>query len=823
MIGRVFSHYQIVRELGAGGMGEVYAALDTRLGRHVAIKFLPAQYTRDAGRLRRFEQEARAASALNHPNIITIYDIGHAHDARFIVMELIEGDTLRRRMSRAHMSIHEVLGISIQVADALAAAHSVGVIHRDIKPENIMIRRDGYVKVLDFGLAKLAERETHFANNDAPTVPRMDTLPGVVMGTASYMSPEQARGVAVDAPSDVFSAGVVMYESIGGRLPFYGQTTTDLILAILQTEPTPLRELSADLPEELERIVGRAMAKNRNERYQSAADLAADLRRLKQRLEVAAEVRQARQEAGSRPDTGAPAPESLATAREATAPEAPTAVSGAPADVSPGRRLPLALAAVTLLTLVAATASYFLTNRARESIDTLAVLPFVNAADDESSEYLSDGITESLINNLSQLPNLKVMSRSSVWRYKAAGNAAPPDASAVGRDLHVRAVLTGRVARHRDRLAISAELVDARDNSHIWGEQYDRSQAEVLEVQEEIASRIVERLRLKLSGDDRRLLAKRHTDDTQAYERYIRGRYYVNRRSADAIRKGREFFQQAIDEDPGYALAYAGLSDCYALLAAQGAIPPREAYRDALAAARKSIELDSELGEGHASLAHAEFHTDDWEAAEREFARAALLRPSYAPIYHWQSEFLSVAGRTDEAFAMVRKALELEPLDLAANAQLANLMIGRRDYQSAIRQLQKTLEIDASYFLAHSLLGNIYVETGRWTEAIAELETTMRLTAGSRGSGSLGVAYAMSGRIGDARRLAAEMEARAKTQYTTPMDLARIHAALHDREATVAWLTRARDEGGAAVSRMRDAPEFAFLRSDPRFVTLFKD
>jgi TolB-like protein/Flp pilus assembly protein TadD/predicted Ser/Thr protein kinase len=821
LIHQVISHYKIIRELGAGGMGEVYLAEDTRLGRNVAIKFLSSKFTRDSDRLRRFEQEARAASALNHPNIITIYDIGQSDDARFIVTEFIEGETLRRRISLSRPTIHEALAISIQIAGALATAHQAGIIHRDIKPENIMLRHDGYVKVLDFGLAKLTERQAQPVSNEASTVARIDTEPGVVMGTVRYMSPEQARGVRVDAPTDVFSLGVVMYEMISGRMPFHGETRTDVILSILQSDPPPMASVSPGVPPELERIVAKALVKDRNERYQTADELAGDLKRLKQRLEIAAEVGQARQVAAARPTTPPELlPVSSARAGIIVEPDAESTASDGHRSGNFMQHRQLAM--FVLLAVVIGGVSFFVWQGKGAAIDTLAVLPFVNASNDQDAEYLSDGITESLINSLSQLPNLKVMSRSVVWRYKMMASHTPPDARDVGHDLNVRAVLTGRVAQRGDSLLISAELVDARDNSQIWGEHYNRSRAEMLEVQEEIASQILERLRLKLSGDDKRRLERRYTDNAEAYERYIRGRYYLNKRSADAIEKGRDFFRQAIDKDPAYALAYSGISDSYALLAGQAALAPHEAYPAAVAAARKAIDLDAGLGEGHASLAHAEFHLGNLPAAAEEFSRAIEMKPNYAPAYQWQSEYLDAVGRRGEAFAAARKALELDPLDLAANAQLAALLIHAHDYDKGLTQLQKTLEIDPNYFLAHALLGSIYLQTRRFPDAIAEFGQTARLTGASRGPGGLGVAYAMSGQNDEARRVLHEMETRSKEHYTDPLDVARIYAALKERDETLAWLAKAHIENPKAVGKLKDADEFSFLRSDPRFIELLR-
>jgi serine/threonine-protein kinase len=765
------SHYRIVRQLGAGGMGVVYLAEDRRLGRNVALKVLPAEFTRDEGRVRRFEQEARTASALNHPNIITIFDIGDFEDTRYIVTEWIDGETLRQQMGHSPMPISEVLRITIQVAEALAAAHAAGVVHRDIKPENIMLRRDGWVKVLDFGLAKLVERPSSPIDEDAPTKLFLDTTPGMVMGTVRYMSPEQARGTNVDARTDVFSLGVVMYEMIARRPPFQGPTATDVIASILQSEPPRL----TDAPPELERVVMKALAKNPAERYQNAGELADELRQLTSSPEV-------------------------------------TVRRTAPRKTKWG-----IAAAIAILVVIVAGVFFNRVHTTRGPINTLAVLPFANSTGDANDEYLSDGLTEALINDLSRLPNLKVMSRNAVWKYKQ--KTQQTDLRAIADDLNVRAVLVGGVARRGRQIAINAELVDARDNTQIWGKRFERDPSEVMAVQEEIAGDIAEGLRVRLSGEDKKALAKRHTESGEAYELYLKGRYYVAKRSEDAILKGRDFYRQAIDKDPAYALAYAGLSDTYTLLQAQAAISPNDAYPAALATARKALDLDPDLAEAHAAFAHASLHVGDYATAEREYARALALKPNSAAIYHGQAEYASVLGRHDEALSLIRKALALDPLDLAANAQFAWFLTGVGKDDEAIVQARKTLEIDPNYFVAHSILGTVYVRKKRFSDAIAEFKEVSRLTNGNRGPGGLGAVYAMAGNTAEARRVAAEMEARSRRHYTDPLEIALIYALLHDRENTIRCLTAAH-ETGQTLRGVEKNPDFAFVRNDPRVLAL---
>src|SRR5438132_7275772 len=545
LVGQTIGRYQILEQLGAGGMGEVYVAQDKHLLRKVALKMLPAFFTRDRERVRRFQQEARAASALNHPNILTIYEIGQMNSHHFIATEFVEGDTLRQRMLRAPMPIGELLGIATQIASALTAAHQTGIVHRDIKPENIMLRQDGIVKVLDFGLAKLIAGQ----GDESEATTMLQTQPGVIMGTPHYMSPEQARGLKVDARTDIWSLGVLLYEMVGGRVPFAGETSSDVIVSILEKEPPPLARFTPETPEVLQWIVTKALRKQVDQRYQTAKELLADLQGLKHRLELQDEVEQWK------------SGEQLITA---------TSKDSAPVPVKAVDN--------------------------KRPLDSVAILPLANTSADPNMEYLSDGITESIINILSQLPRLRVVARSTVFRYKGL----EVDAQEVGQQLGAGAVLTGRVRQVGDGLMIAAELIDVTNDSQLWGEHYNRKLSDIFDVQEEIAKEISERLRLKLSGDEKKFLAKRYTASPEAYQLYLRGRYFWYKRTEEALRKSIEYFNQAIAEDPAYAAAYAGLSDSYTLLALRGIIAPREAFLKAKAAARKALVIDETLGEAYA-------------------------------------------------------------------------------------------------------------------------------------------------------------------------------------------------------------------------------
>jgi serine/threonine-protein kinase len=785
------AHYKVLQRLGAGGMGVVYLGQDTKLGRKVALKLLPPEFSRDAERLNRFQQEARAISALNHPNILTIYEVGVGEQGHFIATEFVEGETLRQVLRRSRLELPGVLDIAIQASEALAAAHEAGIVHRDIKPENIMLRRDGYLKILDFGLAKpVPEREVR---DDAPTFVGTDTSPGVIMGTVNYMSPEQGRGLRVDPRTDIFSLGIVLYEMLAGRLPFEGATSSDTLAAILLREPPPLNTYSPETPAEVQSILARALAKDREDRYPTARELMNDLKALKQRLVVEAELSRSQIRTGS-----APAAATVST------PVQPAAPSGA--------ARPLAGSGPLNTTA---------RRRKSKAVDSIAILPLENEGADPNAEYLSDGITESIIDNLGQLPKLRVMARSTVFRYK--GRQADP--LAIGNELNVRAVLTGRVRQLGDNLVIKAELVDVADGSRLWGEQYRRKFEDIFAVEEEISREISEKLRLRLSGDEKKRLAKRATENSRAYELFLKGRFHWNRRTGEDLQKSIELYQQAIGVDPGYALAHVGLAETLVLMSwfAFVSMPPSESMPRAKASALRALELDPTLAQARVSLALVRLLYDwDWAGAESEFKQAIELNPNYSTARHWYPILLTGAGRFEESLYQIGRALELEPMSLMINSTRGWILhyAGRR--QEAVEQFRKTIGMDSGFCAARWLLGYAYEALGHHAEAIAEFREARRLDQTPAILSSLGHALAISGHEDEARAVLEELDRMALRRYVSPESQALVYLGLKECDRAMDWLERAFEDRSSYLILINVDPRLAPLRTDPRFTRLLK-
>jgi eukaryotic-like serine/threonine-protein kinase len=841
MVGKTISHYRILSVLGKGGMGVVYKAEDIRLGRMVAVKFLPEEMARDHIALERFRREARAVSALNHANICTLHDIDLEAEQPFLVMEFIEGLTLRQRIQERPIQIDELLDLGMQITDALDVAHAGRIVHRDIKPANILLTPRGQIKVMDFGLAKMdAERNGPDSGDDASTMATdFVTSAGSTIGTVAYMSPEQARGEKLDVRSDLFSLGVVLYEMATGKTPFHGTTTAMTFVAILNQACVPPTQLRPDLPPELERIIHKALEKDRDMRYQSAADIRADLKRLRREIGIlstgtvgVATLTAATQglagpisapknpASGSGPLATGPQTAAETVTQTVTTPiSSPQTVSSAEYLVGEIKRHRSGLfVSIALFALAIAAIGYYFFFR-DSPIDSIAVLPFEDVGAAPGTEYLGDGITESIINSVSQLPKVSVRSFSSVSRYR--GKDLSP--AKIGGELKVQAVLTGRMVHHGDEVDIYTALIEVRHDRQVWGSQYTRKVADLLAVQGQISHEVADRLQMGLTGEDKKRMTQGATEDTEAYQFYLQGRYHWNKRTLEDMQQAIDFFGQAIMRDPKYALAYAGQADAYALLADFNVLPAKEVLPKVKSAADMAISLDPSLAEAHASLAWALYHEWDWANAEKEFKKALELNPGYAPAHSAYGDYLVARGRFDDALAELNRAHELDPSSPVTNLALGMRFYYARDYPKAIEQCQQTSTAEPLFVPAHVCIGRAYEQKGSYPEAIAELQKALELSGGDTNEvATLGRAYALSGQTKEALKTLTELNMRSQQTYVQPAWVAVIQVAMGDTDQAFGWLEKAFADQSTSLVLLNVDPAFDPVRKDPRFVDLIK-
>ena len=771
MIGETISHYKIIEKLGEGGMGAVYKAEDTKLRRTVALKFLSPHALGTEEEKARFIHEAQAAAALNHPNICTIYEVDESEDRSYIAMEYIEGPSLKDIIASGPLKMEEAQRIAMQVAEGLHEAHQKQIVHRDVKPANIMITAGGRVKIMDFGMAK------------SPGLAKL-TREGTTLGTASYMSPEQGHGEPVDSRSDIWSLGVVLHEMVTGKLPFKGDYEQAVLYSILHEDPEPMTALRTGVPLELERIANKAMTKNPDERYQHADELLADMRSLKA-------------------ETG-----STERAKDS---EKKGFTKG---------RLGLVFGAIVIVASAFVLARIYLFPDKSQVIDSIAVLPLDNLSGDPDQEYFADGMTEALIADLAKIGTLKVISRTSVMRYKDTQKSLPE----IARELGVDAILEGSVMKVGDRVRITAQLIEAVSDRHLWAESYERDMRDVLALQSDVARAIAREIDIKLAPNESVGSTDARQVNPDAYEAYLKGRYHWNKRTEQDIGKGIKHFEEAIRIDPDYAQAYAAIAEAFAILSDWGYYPPREADKKVRQFSQRALSIDNESAAAYSALGLASHDIDyNWEVAEEYYKKAILLNPNYATAHQWYSHLLSTSSRHDEAIEQAKRALQLDPLSLVINQSLGIVYYLARRYDEAIEQCRRTIELDEKFWSIYQIMYLCYLEKGMIPEAVEAFRQMLSLHEQTKiFTEEFDHAYKTSGYEGCVEWMIENMEKWVLKTYNQPFIYAMAYAKIGEKDKAFEWLEEAYQVRSRFVTTIGVEPAFDSLRSDPRFDELLK-